>query len=415
MWYRGKMLHLFVEDGVYLATKDYPSTSYRIRVWTLVDADEGKSVPEALAVQHTKLMIIFASSPRKSRWQGLTKTTDSGITIMNPWTRREISEGLAHRLLPSMFELTVVLCSAAIHELSASNSDIDRMFTEIGPTPRICYDYIKSPIRLETHNNNLESALASLSTRSLQKMVNTTSKLSLGDDDVSHTIVLLKRNGNDLSRDLRRVVPITPAIEMKLRDQLRLETRADRLALYRSLSNVAASRGLAGVVYESLVQETLQQLNTIELHLIPMTKTNPASRWRTNHVNGADTSTMLPLINISRMSNDAFSSTVGPIQEKVYYAPYNPNQAAVDSFIMDNNRLFIFQFTISDTHNVNEGILDLFSQESLPPRENWHYIFVVPSMLSELSCSRSKGHMKTFLEEIQLCSMVVDPQDGLEG
>lgn len=116
MWYHGKMLYLFVEDGVYLSIKDYPSTSFRTQVWTLVDVDEGQCVPEFLAVQNTKHMIIFTSSPKEERWHCLTKTTAFAIAIMNPWTKREISEVLAHSLAlqPSIFELTLLFCVAPL-------------------------------------------------------------------------------------------------------------------------------------------------------------------------------------------------------------------------------------------------------------------------------------------------------------
>lgn len=236
MWYRGKRLYLFVEDGVYLAPTDHPSTEFRTRVWTLVDADEGDRVPEALAVQDTKHMIIFASSPNKDRWKGLTKTTAIAIAIMNPWTRREISE------------------AAAIHGLAASISAIDDMYTRFGPTPRICFNYLQSPALLDAHKENYRSALENLSMRSLQKIVNNASALCM--DDVSHTIVLLKRRGSDLSRALITVEPVTPAVEMALGDQFRRETRAERLNLYRSLmANIEESRHLAYIVCESLAHD----------------------------------------------------------------------------------------------------------------------------------------------------------------
>lgn len=63
MWYRGKMLYLFMEDGVYLASADHSPISIRTRVWTLVDVDKGERVPEILAVRDTKHMIIFATPP----------------------------------------------------------------------------------------------------------------------------------------------------------------------------------------------------------------------------------------------------------------------------------------------------------------------------------------------------------------
>jgi hypothetical protein len=46
-----------------MAPTDHPSTAFRTRVWTLVDADASNCVTESLAVQGTKLMIIFVSCP----------------------------------------------------------------------------------------------------------------------------------------------------------------------------------------------------------------------------------------------------------------------------------------------------------------------------------------------------------------
>jgi hypothetical protein len=309
----------------------------------------------------------------------------------------------------------VVLCSAAIHEFAASNLAIDEMYTRFGPTPRICFDYLKTPSLLDVHKEIFGIALSSLSLRSLREMVNKATVLDM--DDVSHTILLLKRRGS-LYRTLKTVEPITPAVEMALRNQFRRETRTERLNFYHYLANVEVSRRLAGVVYESLVQETLQQLNTIELRLVPMVKRRPDRsgqgnkfpRYYSNYGGGEDPSSVLS-INIHRTDNDELSSKPNPIKDKVYYGPHNLNQAAVDSFIMDNNRLFIFQFTTASVHDINKGILTLFSQESLPPRENWYFIFVIPPVLSELSCPQPRNpELQVFLEKIHLCSVMVDPQ-----
>jgi hypothetical protein len=146
-----------------------------------------------------------------------------------------------------------VLCSAPIHGFAASDPAVDEMYSRFGPTPRICFDLLKMPSRLNVHKDRFESVLSNLSSRTLQEMVH--GALILKFDDVTHTILLLKRRGNDLSRALVVVELITLDVEMALRNQLRKETQAERLALYRSLANVEAARRLAGVVYESLAQE----------------------------------------------------------------------------------------------------------------------------------------------------------------
>ena len=109
MWYRDSTVFLFVNEGVYQAPPwGALSTTFRTRVWTLVDSDSDTlGVPSRLAVPDTKHLIIFCSSPQSGRWKGLGKTTLSRIAIMNPWTRGEISQALAHPLPPSMSELTI--------------------------------------------------------------------------------------------------------------------------------------------------------------------------------------------------------------------------------------------------------------------------------------------------------------------
>lgn len=109
-------------------------------------------------------------------------------------------------------------------------SAIDEMYTWFGPTPRICFDYLKTPSVLDGYIKHLRIALSRLSLRSLQKMVDNTSVLDM--DAFSSTILLLKRRGSGLSRPLITVEPITPAVEMALRNQFRRETRAERLNLY---------------------------------------------------------------------------------------------------------------------------------------------------------------------------------------
>jgi hypothetical protein len=124
------------------------------------------------------------------------------------------------------------------------------MYNRFGPTARTCFDFPKSNPLLNGHRAYLQAALSSLSSRVLQGMVE-----GLFDGtkkaDISHTFLLLKRlPGADWS--LSTVEIITPDAEMALRDRLRSETQAQRIALYNSLASVEVSRHLAGVIYEML-------------------------------------------------------------------------------------------------------------------------------------------------------------------
>lgn len=64
--------------------------------------------------------------------------------------------------------------------------------------------------------------------------------------------------------------PITYAVELELRNQLRKATRTAQIKLYKSLASIEGTRRIAGLVFESLAQGTLQEL--IKLDLVPMVK-----------------------------------------------------------------------------------------------------------------------------------------------
>jgi hypothetical protein len=83
--------YLFVEEGVFQAPSTFLSSQYRGFVWTLVDADEATDgVPEQLVPNHTGHFIIYATSPKRSRWTRVHKTVRERIVVMDLWTWKEI-------------------------------------------------------------------------------------------------------------------------------------------------------------------------------------------------------------------------------------------------------------------------------------------------------------------------------------
>ena len=279
------------------------------------------------------------------------------------------------------------------------------MYNQFGPTARICFELPKRKSHLNEYQHRFQAVLSSLLSV-FQEMV--TGIFNIDKPDISLTILLLKRlPGNDFS--LPTVEVITPAAEMVVRDQLNKDSsRSDLFRLYPSLARVEQSRRLADIVYGMLAQESLlREYGTFRLQLYPMVRRTPDGsgpikklpRWYSNQGHGDIAS-----FGIYPTGIDTFDPKAGPIKNNVYYKSY---QAAFDSFIMVNNQLYIFQFTVATEHDVNKGILTFFSQASLPPRANWYFIFVIPSNLSEFGCPQGRGEMKEFLEEIHLYTMSV--------
>lgn len=92
IWYRDQVCYLFLKEGVFVAPPDFPSSYFRIFVWTLVDSDENKEgAPPRLLTPGTRLYVIYVTSPRKERWARMNKTVRDVRIIMNPWRRKEIN------------------------------------------------------------------------------------------------------------------------------------------------------------------------------------------------------------------------------------------------------------------------------------------------------------------------------------
>ncbi|KAH9171752.1 hypothetical protein EDB89DRAFT_2096685 [Lactarius sanguifluus] len=404
IWFSDTRRYLFVKEGVFEIPPDYPSTRFKTRIWTLIDADDSNNgIPDYLAPHRTKHLIILSSSPKSSRWQLLTKTTECSIAIMNPWTREEISQ------------------AAVIHGLEANDPRIDEMYNQYGPTPRICLNFIRNELLFAAYENRYESALRGLSLKKLGDIAS--DKVNFGmDDDESHTLILVTRlpMGRDDVKKFAygRVEPITHMIKLKLRNQLRKETRAARIALYNSLANVKGTKRIAGVVYESLAQEMLEK--TIALKLVPMVKRDSCRsgrrlkfpRWHSDHGDAANRS-LVRAIDITPAETFVYpvSGLDHPIKDRVYYAPEAQNQAAFDSFIIAEGKLYIFQFTTD--HPIQKGVVPFFSKMipgALPPRSDWHFVFIVPPSVSEICYSPElqNDNLKELLAEMKLFSAVLD-------
>ncbi|KAI0256325.1 hypothetical protein BJV78DRAFT_1358290 [Lactifluus subvellereus] len=415
IWYRKNRCYLFAEDGVFLSPSDLSATEFRTFVWTLADSDD--NFPSHLAKQDTRHFIMYTTSPRQERWKPLEKTTHSAVLIMNPWTREEIFQ------------------AAPLHGLDATYHDrINKLYDDIGPTARICFDFLKNPYQLITHKSDYDGVISSLTVEQLRHLVLGGTELNL--DATSHSIFLVKREDvKDLTH--ASVEPISTLVKSDLLKRIQAVKPGEQIRLYEYLSAVAGSRPMAGLVFESLAQSKLQTNAVLEL--IPMVKrtsdesTNSSQgdrgRWHSNHGGGEDnfpgdtqtTKRRRTAALWTRLDSDhcvKFSlkktvvyegSELKVIQPSTFYVRKSTNQVAFDSFIMEDGHLYIFQFTIALTHSIKKGIVSFFSQPSLPPRTKWHFIFVIPPG-SKISCPQPRNpELNELLTEMKLFSAELDP------
>jgi len=104
-------------------------------------------------------------------------------------------------------------------------------------------------------------------------------------------------------------------------------------------------------------------------------------------------------------------SKLSGFQPGVFYVPMSSSQVAFDSFILVDQVLYIFQFSISALHENTEGITKFLSQPTLEEKlqgTEWRFVFVIPPG-SMIVCSESNvAKLKGFGDRARLFTAEID-------
>ncbi|KAI9448465.1 hypothetical protein H4582DRAFT_2124471 [Lactarius indigo] len=264
-----------------------------------------------------------------------------------------------------MFELTILFCV-----LVPSFMGLHTMFNRFGPA-RIYFKFLEASSPSSFHERRLGTALGKLSSRNLRDSVVGTRDLSM--DIGSHTILLMRRQNVNSDGDWGHssVGPITHAVRIAPRNQLHKERELNN-------SNSGSGRG------------------------------KKLPQWPSNHGDSADPSSARQ-INITPTEVKPYSTTLAQTEDGVYYLPEAEDQVAFDSFIESGTKLYIFQVAMASNHRIKKGMALFFVQESLPPKADWDFVFIVPAGSRLISCSQPQGRgLKAVLDNMNIFSAVLD-------
>jgi hypothetical protein len=273
------------------------------------------------------------------------------------------------------------------------NTKVDRksitcVFNELGPTPRLCIEYLDAGL-IDQYRQDLEEAISNLTTSQLETMYRDFRSLSGSVDKISHKICLLTRHDRENVNSKVIVSPITSFIESELRKHFRTLEDDELLRLYDLFSKVPESRRMGGVFFQIIAQRRFQE-GGVELKSIPMVRL-PSNRrqWKTSHIPLSDKK-------LEDLRQDALQREElliipssfpvyvfkgnGPssIESNIIYVPEKDN--LFDSFILMNGFLYLFQFSISKYHSIKPALIDFFNPYvmQVPSMDEWRFTFIHP-------------------------------------
>jgi hypothetical protein len=301
---------------------------------------------------------------------------------------------------------------------SIERTRINDIFDRFGPTPRLCINFL-SQKRLDEYEKSVQKAISSATASQLEQLLKDATSLTV--DTVSHKICLVSRKDRDDLRSPAVVVPITLSIQSRLANQFRNLERGEKIRLYKYFARVPDSKAMAGIFFEAIAQRDFQK--EINLELIPMVKLGKALKgklpqWHSSHVflgnpasEGSRQQALQPSLKAKTepTRTEEFTNDGPPcIEPNVFYVPQASNNEALDSFILLDGLLLIFQFTIGLRHSIKPGLLRFFEKyPKLPPISHWRFVFIIPFHLA-LTCPQPR---QLKLREVPLFSAVIDTND----
>jgi len=210
-------------------------------------------------------------------------------------------------------------------------------------------------------------------------------------DDLSHKICLISCENRDNVASLPIVKPITPSMHAKLVCQFRKVERQEQV-MYKRFAKTHDCRAAAGIAFEAAGQVRLQ--DGMDLELLPMVHLPRGwedflPQWYSSHLllHNAELeclrqNALRRVLTIQvRPSRIIEYGDDGPlsIESNVLYLPGITNQVAFDPFILLNGILYLFRFTIAESHDIKPGLKDfLMTCPNIPDIENWRFVFVIP-------------------------------------
>jgi hypothetical protein len=260
----------------------------------------------------------------------------------------------------------------------------------------------------------VNAAILYITVDRLQKLAK--SALGLSSDSVWDKLCLLSRQRRDDVSSLEVVTPISHSIKSRLSIQFRDLDLGELVHLY--FEWLRESKGIAGILYEAIVQSYLRDGKFLEV--FPMVtlevkkEEETQHKWYSSHIlihNRALEASRRKALNqwrrvdihsthIHEYTDDGLQS----IEPNTLYIPEATNQKALDSFILLDGLLYIFQIAVGPKHDIDQGLINVADQFSFPPMDRWCFVFIVPPNTT-LTVSRP---WRLALRDLSLYSAVVE-------
>jgi hypothetical protein len=250
---------------------------------------------------------------------------------------------------------------------------------------------------MKKHKAMTRSALEGLTLQGLQGLRKLSQKAEILEmDEFSHNLCLIRRKELHDVTSWFIVTPITPDMQSRLATRMRTQDIQRQVEVYEDFDCNPITKALSGYLFENLGHLHFQKRIIIEYAPMACLSENNLRnepQWYSSHPMRDDKDPELGRLRQVAW-RDRVPLDVEPAdtheygdeefrefdpKQNIYYIPKVQNEEALDSFIWCGDLLFIFQFTVSDQHDIKTGFVSRFTAcDKFPETSNWRFILVIP-------------------------------------
>ena len=250
----------------------------------------------------------------------------------------------------------------------------------------------------------VDKALNQVTLERLQQLTTDTDSLTM--DKMSHKLCLLRREDiNDVESDFL-ISPITEHIQYEIANRILFCSLQRQIETFQSLYSNPSSKAMAGTVFENIFHLRFRQ--RIFIQFMPMVRSDKRRnlRWHASHcaikpsvfdAEELEKKRQVALrhcvtLEVHHPSFFVYDRLAFALRQNVYYIPKKLNEAVFASFILKDDILYLFQFTVFEEHRINDKLILRFEEcTNVPPRDKWRFILIIPDDVEALECLYPKN------------------------
>jgi hypothetical protein len=268
--------------------------------------------------------------------------------------------------------------------------DALQSYDRLGPTARFCFEM--TPDQVANHISDREKSIAKTSPSLFKDHFSNGAEMSY--NTFLHKICLIRRlQGSQLGYGRFTTELITGEVQQQVVQRL-AEFNIDQLLdIWTHFSKFGDAQGVTGSIFEAFVHRHFR--TRIDVDASPMVRLKRRNaRWHASfNTNQPHPTVQAFSLHIDVSNTFIYNNTTTlHIRPDIYYIPRSGQHVALDSFILHGGYLYVFQCTGGYKHDIKDGLVNfLASCSGLPPRTNWHFVFVLPDDLDSFSCPASNN------------------------